>query len=134
MVKATFDHPYPTTKIIWIPDSVSRLNFYFDKWCPSLSFLFDNCTELNTESGRYVAAHPVKIYDRSSTCFPCDLKQKLDAHRRSLLSNANYFSLPVRNKSTTVLPAKHFSLEATAHRGFHYLVHSCSVNGSKTTL
>ena len=76
----------------------------------------------------------MKIYDRSSACFPCDLKQKLDAHRRSLLSNANYFSLPERNKSTTVLPAKRFSFEATAHRGFHYLVISCSVNGSKTTL
>lgn len=23
VVRATFDHPYPTTKIIWIPDSVS---------------------------------------------------------------------------------------------------------------
>ena len=22
--KSTFDHPYPTTKIMWIPDSVSR--------------------------------------------------------------------------------------------------------------
>jgi hypothetical protein len=22
-VRATFDHPYPTTKIIWIPDNVS---------------------------------------------------------------------------------------------------------------
>ena len=22
-MRATFDHPYPTTKIIWIPDSVS---------------------------------------------------------------------------------------------------------------
>ena len=111
------------------------MNFYFDKWCPSLSFLFDNCTELNTESWRYAAADPVKICDRSSACLiPCDLKQKLGAHRRSLLSNANYFSFPVHNNSTTDLPAKRFSFEATAHRGFHYLVISCSVNGSKTTL
>ena len=135
MVKATFDHPYPTTKIIWIPDSVSRLNFYFDKWCPSLSFLFNNCTELNTESWKVCCCRSSENLRQKSACLiPCDLKQKLGAHRRSLLSNANYFSLPVRNKSTTDLPAKRFSFEATAHRGFHYLVHSCSVNGSKTTL
>jgi hypothetical protein len=24
--KSTFDHPYPTTKIMWIPDSVSNLH------------------------------------------------------------------------------------------------------------
>ena len=24
-VRSTFDHPYPTTKIMWIPDSVSNL-------------------------------------------------------------------------------------------------------------
>jgi hypothetical protein len=24
--KSTFDHPYPTTKIMWIPDSVSTLH------------------------------------------------------------------------------------------------------------
>ena len=23
--KSTFDHPYPTTKIMWIPDSVSKI-------------------------------------------------------------------------------------------------------------
>ena len=28
VVRATFDHPYPTTKIIWIPDSVSLLIAY----------------------------------------------------------------------------------------------------------
>lgn len=37
--KSTFDHPYPTTKIMWIPDSVSilvlhsliltKIKFYF---------------------------------------------------------------------------------------------------------
>ena len=25
--KSTFDHPYPTTKIMWIPDSVSLPNY-----------------------------------------------------------------------------------------------------------
>jgi hypothetical protein len=28
--KSTFDHPYPTTKIMWIPDSVSTFMFYVD--------------------------------------------------------------------------------------------------------
>ena len=25
VVRSTFDHPYPTTKIMWIPDSVSKI-------------------------------------------------------------------------------------------------------------
>ena len=25
VLKATFDHPYPTTKIMWIPDQVSLI-------------------------------------------------------------------------------------------------------------
>ncbi len=26
--KSTFDHPYPTTKIMWIPDAVGTILFY----------------------------------------------------------------------------------------------------------
>lgn len=29
--KSTFDHPYPTTKIMWIPDSVSYYTFFILK-------------------------------------------------------------------------------------------------------
>lgn len=28
-MRATFDHPYPTTKIIWIPDSVSTCKTFW---------------------------------------------------------------------------------------------------------
>ena len=31
-VSATFDHPYPTTKLIWIPDSVSGKRICIIEW------------------------------------------------------------------------------------------------------
>lgn len=27
--KSTFDHPYPTTKIMWIPDSKGKLKYFY---------------------------------------------------------------------------------------------------------
>lgn len=34
--KSTFDHPYPTTKIMWIPDSV--LHSYYNFYTANLKF------------------------------------------------------------------------------------------------
>lgn len=41
--KSTFDHPYPTTKIMWIPDSVCIIHIklcilfiFIDKFYPKL--------------------------------------------------------------------------------------------------
>ena len=36
VVRATFDHPYPTTKIIWIPDSVSWSVYSLHSFCEFL--------------------------------------------------------------------------------------------------
>lgn len=38
VVRSTFDHPYPTTKIMWIPDSVSDCNYYYYYYGDSMWF------------------------------------------------------------------------------------------------
>jgi hypothetical protein len=41
--KSTFDHPYPTTKIMWIPDGVSQLimiNLLFENFYVIMNLVF----------------------------------------------------------------------------------------------
>lgn len=46
--KSTFDHPYPTTKIMWIPDAVSILYWYY--FFSIISFFI----ELSSCDGDYI--------------------------------------------------------------------------------
>ena len=49
VLKATFDHPYPTTKIMWIPDQVNLIIRSIVKKFP---FYVSTCIGREVEEGR----------------------------------------------------------------------------------
>ena len=49
VLKATFDHPYPTTKIMWIPDQVNLIIRIIVKNFP---FYVSTCIGREVEGGR----------------------------------------------------------------------------------
>lgn len=50
--KSTFDHPYPTTKIMWIPDSVSNYDIYVIIFAKSFYLI---CNVLERSISRFVS-------------------------------------------------------------------------------
>ncbi len=68
VARSVFDHPYPTTKIMWIPDTVS-MDFIYNKYSATLNiilfFVDTRCTYiLLSQSPDRLCTYRVK-----SSCF-----------------------------------------------------------------
>ena len=86
VLRATFDHPYPTTKIMWIPDQTAQLpdlvatsGDYLRLWRVNESQVRQECMLNNVSSAVSFSTHKPGLLLRLLPAFLCCMLQHLNA-------------------------------------------------------